>query len=105
MNKAYRLLWNEQLNAWCVAPECASGRGKRTSRRIMAALGAALLAATAGPLTAADLAPGALPSGGTVAAGQAAAERLGLRFEHVHTGLGQFDTAVTVVLHPTRKVA
>ena len=72
MNKAYRLLWNEQLNAWCVAPECASGRGKRTSRRIMAALGAALLAATAGPLTAADLAPGALPSGGTVAAGQAA---------------------------------
>ena len=47
MNKAYRLLWNEQLNAWCVAPECASGRGKRTSRRIMAALGAALLASAA----------------------------------------------------------
>ena len=45
------------------------------------------------------------PTEAIVAAGQAAAARLGLRFEHVHTGLGQFDTAVTVVLHPTRKVA
>ncbi len=45
------------------------------------------------------------PTEAMVAAGQAAAERLGLRFEHVHTGLGHFDTAVTVVLHPTRKVA
>lgn len=31
-----------------------------------------------------------------IAAGQAAAERLGLQFEHVHTGLEPFATAVTL---------
>ena len=40
-----------------------------------------------------------------VAAGEAAAARLGLRFEHQHVGLTQFDEAVTVALSPTRKVA
>lgn len=34
-----------------------------------------------------------------VAAGQAAAQRLGLRFEHHHVGLAQFAQAVTVTLN------
>ena len=82
MNKAYRLVWNEQLNAWCVAPEWRSGRGKtalpggswRPSPR-------RCWPPTAGPLTAADLAPGALPTGGTVAAGQAAIATSGTRMD------------------------
>lgn len=40
-----------------------------------------------------------------VAAGEAAAARLGLRFEHQPVGLAQFDHAVVVALSPTRKVA
>ncbi|MGB8858523.1 MAG: DUF1638 domain-containing protein [Ilumatobacteraceae bacterium] len=38
-------------------------------------------------------------------AGEAAAARLGLRFERRHVGLAFFDEAVTAVLAPTRKVA
>jgi len=45
------------------------------------------------------------PTDALVAAGEAAAARLGLRFEHVRTGLHHFDNAVTVVLNPNRKVA
>ena len=30
MNCAYRLIWNDRLGAWCVAPEIASTRGKRS---------------------------------------------------------------------------
>lgn len=40
-----------------------------------------------------------------VAAGRAAAERLGLRFEHRHVGLAPFSEAVTVNLTSSRKVA
>lgn len=40
-----------------------------------------------------------------VCAARAAAERLGLRFEHRHVGLATFGEAVTVSLTPTRKVA
>ena len=40
-----------------------------------------------------------------VAAAEAAATQLGLRFEHRHVGLASFDAAVTVALAPTRKVA
>lgn len=42
---------------------------------------------------------------GVVAAAHAAAEKLGLRFEHRHVGLAQFDDAVSVALSPTREVA
>lgn len=40
-----------------------------------------------------------------VAAARAAAERLGLRFEHRHVGLTPFGDAVNVSLTPSRKVA
>lgn len=40
-----------------------------------------------------------------VTAGRAAAERLGLRFEHRHVGLAPFAEAVTVNLTSSRKVA
>ncbi len=40
-----------------------------------------------------------------VAAARAAAERLGLRFEHRHVGLAPFTEAVTVNLTSSRKVA
>ncbi len=40
-----------------------------------------------------------------VAAGRSAAERLGLRFEHRHVGLGPFAEAVTVNLPSSRKVS
>lgn len=40
-----------------------------------------------------------------LAAGRAAAERLGLRFEHRHVGLAPFAEAVTVNLTSSRKVA
>ena len=40
-----------------------------------------------------------------VAAGRAAADRLGLRFEHRHLGLAPFAEAVTVNLTSSRKVA
>ena len=28
MNCAYRLIWNERINAWSVVPEIAKARGK-----------------------------------------------------------------------------
>ncbi|MDO8363571.1 MAG: DUF1638 domain-containing protein [Actinomycetota bacterium] len=40
-----------------------------------------------------------------VVAGQAAAEQLGLRFQHMHVGMQSFGSAVAVALSPTRKVA
>jgi hypothetical protein len=40
-----------------------------------------------------------------VAAAEAAAERLGLRFEHRHVGLAPFAGAVRVALSSNRKVA
>ena len=40
-----------------------------------------------------------------VAAARAAADKLGLRFEHRHVGLAQFSDGVIVALRPTREVA
>ena len=40
-----------------------------------------------------------------VSAAEAAAEQLGLRFEHQPVGLTQFDHAIVAALSPTRKVA
>ncbi|MGB7501402.1 MAG: filamentous hemagglutinin N-terminal domain-containing protein, partial [Azonexus sp.] len=71
MNCAYRLIWNEQLNAWVVAPEIASARGKRgRGRRSAAALLLTLVIGSHAAL-AADLAATALPGGGQISAGQA----------------------------------
>ena len=37
MNHIYRLIWSELLNAWVAVAESASGRGKGSSRRLVAA--------------------------------------------------------------------
>ena len=71
MNCAYRLIWNEQLNAWVVAPEIASARGKRGQVKRSAAALMLTLAIGAHAALAADLAATALPGGGQVSAGQA----------------------------------
>ena len=81
MNKVYRLIWNNRLNAWVVASELARAFGKRSSGRVRIGLAAALVAAAGAPVCAADLAPGTLPSGGTVAAGQAAISTSGTRMD------------------------
>ena len=71
MNCAYRLIWNEDLNAWVVAPEIASARGKRGQVKRSAAALMLTLAIGAHAALAADLATTALPGGGQVSAGQA----------------------------------
>jgi len=71
MNRAYRLIWNEELSAWVVAPEIASARGRRGSVRRCAATLLLTLAIGSHATLAADLAATALPGGGQVAAGQA----------------------------------
>ena len=81
MNKVYRLIWNNRLNAWVVASELARAFGKRSSGRVRIGLAAALVAAALAPVCAADLASGTLPSGGTVAAGQAAISTSGTRMD------------------------
>ena len=71
MNCAYRLIWNEDLNAWVVAPEIASARGKRGQVKRSAAALMLTLAIGAHTALAAELATTALPGGGQVTAGQA----------------------------------
>ncbi|MBN8464842.1 MAG: ESPR domain-containing protein, partial [Dechloromonas sp.] len=60
MNRAYRLVWNEERNSWVAAPEIASARGKRGGARRGAATLLLALAAGSHASLAADLAPGAL---------------------------------------------
>ncbi len=81
MNTAYRLIWNHRLSAWAVAAELVRARGKRSSGRVCARLAVALLAAAGGPAAAAELAPGALPGGGTVVVGQADITTNGTRMD------------------------
>ena len=81
MNTAYRLIWNHRLSAWVVAAELARACGNRSSGRVCARLAVALLAAAGGPVVAAELAPGALPGGGTVVVGQAAITTDGTRMD------------------------
>ena len=38
MNRIFRLIWNESLNAYVPAAETARGRGKRSTRRLVAAV-------------------------------------------------------------------
>lgn len=69
MNNIYRIIWSHARQAFVVASELATSRGKRSStvNRIAGLLGGTLLVqgALAAP------APDALPTGGQVAAGQA----------------------------------
>ena len=84
MNKTYRLIWNRRLGAWVAAAETTCASGKKSSGRAragVAAVGFAVALGASLPLAAADLAPGALPTGGTVAAGQAAIAASGTRMD------------------------
>ncbi|HQR60327.1 MAG TPA: filamentous hemagglutinin N-terminal domain-containing protein, partial [Methylophilaceae bacterium] len=81
MNRVYRLIWNERLNAWTVVSELARTHGKRSGLNRSAT--ALLLALGTGTLPAwsADLASNALPGGGTVTAGQASITTSGTRMD------------------------
>ena len=82
MNRTYSLVWNRRLKQWVAASELARSCGMPGSGRVRGGVAAALLAvALTGPTAAADLAPGALPTGGTVAAGQAAIVTSGNRLD------------------------
>lgn len=73
MNCAYRLIWNDRFGAWCVVPEIASARGKRSGGGKQCAATLLLTLALGSSIAgAADLSATALPGGGQVAAGQAA---------------------------------
>ncbi|WP_423759760.1 GLUG motif-containing protein [Burkholderia sp. NLJ2] len=63
MNKAYSLVWNEAQGGWCAVSETARRRGKAGGKRLLAA-GVSLLGLAASSAY-------ALPTGGTVASGQA----------------------------------
>ena len=58
MNRIYRLVWSQVLNAWVAVSEIARGRGKRSNRRLIA-VALSLTAAVAQ----------AAPSGGQVVSG------------------------------------
>jgi filamentous hemagglutinin family protein len=70
MNHIHRKIWSVRLGAYIAVAETARGRGKRSGSAIVGAVMA--LAAAASPAFGGDLAPGVLPSGGTVSAGAAA---------------------------------
>jgi filamentous hemagglutinin family protein len=75
MNRIYRLVWSDALDAYVAAAETSRGRGRRGKRRL---LGAALLLAAAvahagGPARG----PTAGPSGGLVTAGSATVSQSG----------------------------
>ena len=72
MNCAYRLIWNERLNAWSVVPEIATARGKGGAGKRSAAVLLLTLAFGSHAALAADLAATALPGGGQVTAVRAA---------------------------------
>jgi filamentous hemagglutinin family protein len=69
MNCTYRLVWSHARQTWIPAAETARSRGKRNNGAVGVVIGAALGLALAVPAWA--LESGALPSGGTVTAGQA----------------------------------
>ncbi len=85
LNRRYRLVWNRVRQCWSVAPEIASGQGKAAAgasepvqadcilplRELVVAIGCAF------SLPALALDAGALPTGGTVVAGQASLSQSG----------------------------
>lgn len=76
LNHTYRLLWNERTQTYVAVAETTAGRGKRAS-------GALLLAAVLACGGAAAQSPGAgaLPSGGSVVAGQAQLSQSGSQLQ------------------------
>ena len=66
MNKSYRSIWNEALGAWVAASELTSGRGKKSSSRVLAVAAIALVAA--GQVGAGGLDGGTANAGGPGAA-------------------------------------
>lgn len=66
LNHTYRLVWNERTQSYVAVAETTAGRGKRASGALLLA---SLLAC--GGAAAQSPAAGALPSGGSVVAGQA----------------------------------
>lgn len=82
INRAYRLVWSDRLNAYVAAAETARGRGLRAIRGVATLLLAAL--GTIGHVGAQTVAPPAstqLPTGGSVVAGQAAIGHSGARLD------------------------
>jgi filamentous hemagglutinin family protein len=75
MNKTYRLVWNELLNAWVAVAEIVKARGKRSSQALLVSVPLAVLPAP----TFAQTAPPAttLPTGGQVVAGSASIAQSG----------------------------
>jgi len=69
MNRIYRLVWNRAKEAWVATAEIVHSKGGIPARTVGAVTGAALLALGAGEAR-------ALPTGGSVAAGQAAISQL-----------------------------
>ena len=64
MNKAYRLIWSKAKERWVIAAEIIKGNGGPSPITVAAAVVTSLIMAASGAL--------ALPTGGQVAAGQAA---------------------------------
>ena len=80
-NKAYRLVWNEQLAAWTVAPEIARGKSRKGASALAGQALLAVLGILAGPVQAGPPAPTQLPTGGQVVAGQASISQSGARMD------------------------
>ncbi|MCX8016858.1 MAG: ESPR domain-containing protein, partial [Rhodocyclaceae bacterium] len=64
MNKAYRLIWSEILNAWVAVAEIVKARGKKSHKALV--LSAAMAAVLPAPTFAQAPPPTALPTGGQV---------------------------------------
>ena len=71
MNKTYRLIWNDALNAWVAVSELTKAHGKRSTKPTLL-LGTLVTVATlASPAYAQAPPPNALPTSGSVVAGSA----------------------------------
>ncbi|HZY19064.1 MAG TPA: filamentous hemagglutinin N-terminal domain-containing protein [Ramlibacter sp.] len=76
MNRIHKTLWNARLGAHVAVSEAAPGRGRSSSATTAARAAVAAFALTA-IAAAAQQAPGVLPTGGTVTAGQASIQAQG----------------------------
>ncbi|MBS1188548.1 MAG: conserved hypothetical rane protein, partial [Rhodocyclaceae bacterium] len=74
MNKSYRLIWSDLIQAWVAVAEFARARGKKAGA-VLCAAGLASGALAAPP------APTALPTGGQIVAGQVAIAQGGARMD------------------------
>ena len=69
LNRIYRLVWNEVLQAWVAVAEIARGRGKSSAKKLVAAM---LAVGAIGSISA-----HAAPVGGVVTAGSAVINQSG----------------------------